>query len=452
MKISYNWLKWYVPEIPEPNRLADIFTYHICEVESVEKLAGGDYVFDLGILPNRAHDLLSHHGVARELSGLLGIQYKDPTPLYKTPISKPTNLKVEIKTPACRRYSARIVRNIKVGPSPDWVVKHLESIGQRSINNIVDATNIVMYDCGQPCHAFDLKSITNYELLITNAKEGEELKVVGREGITAKLKESDVVITSGGKNLALGGVKGGLDSGISDDTTDIVLEVANFDPVTVRKTARRLGLLSDSAKRFENDLSPTLCDFGMFALSALLVELLPDASFEEIVDVYPKKQPARNATHNVAGGEERIVEFSKDYVNKLLGTEITDSDISNILVKYGYSYKEEGGAYSVFIPPLRLDLVNREDMAEEIGRVYGYDKVNPQLPKINFTPNKNEQYEKIKSAREKFISAGYREVYDYALNNKSLKYKSLTDSLSFPIDLSDYERVEKAVINYTLPF
>ena len=164
MKISYNWLKAYVPDIPEPNRLADIFTYHLCEVESVEKLPDGDFLFDLGILPNRAHDLLSHQGVARELSGLLGIPFKDPTSIYKTPVSNPTNLKVETETYNCRRYSARIVRNIKVGPSPEWIVKHLESIGTRSINNIVDATNIVMYDCGQPTHAFDLKKIVDEKI------------------------------------------------------------------------------------------------------------------------------------------------------------------------------------------------------------------------------------------------------------------------------------------------
>ena len=406
MKISYNWLKWYVPEVPEPNRLADLFTYHVCEVESVTKLDDGDHIFDLGILPNRAHDLLSHHGVARELAGLLNITYKDPTPMYKVPASTSTKLQVEIDSQSCRRYSARIVRNVKIGPSPEWVVKHLESIGQRSINNIVDATNIVMYDCGQPCHAFDLKKLESEKIIIRNAKEGEELKVVGREGITAKLKDTDLVITDGSKNLALGGVKGGLDSGISDTTTDIVLEVANFDPVAVRKTARRLGLLSDSAKRFENDLSPTLCDFGMLELSGMILEILPDAVFEDVVDVYENKP------------EQRTVEFSTSYINKVLGVEITESDISNILMWYGYNYKEEGGVYTIFVPALRLDLTSKEDMAEEIGRVHGYDKVVPQLPKINFIPKVNEQYEKISQARNILVNAGYREVMTYAFTEK----------------------------------
>ena len=329
MKISYNWIKWYVPEIPEPNRLADLFTYHICEVESVEKLPDGDYVFDLGILPNRAHDLLSHHGVARELSGLLGIKYNDPTSMYKVPASVPTNLKVEIQTPACRRYSARIVRNVKIGPSPEWVVKHLESIGQRSINNIVDATNIVMYDCGQPCHAFDLAKLSAEKIVITNPKEGMELPVVGRDAIVAKLKDTDIVTIDGEKNLALGGVKGGLDSGICDTTTDIVLEVANFDPVAVRKTARRLGLLSDSAKRFENDLSPSLCDFGMLELTGMILEILPEAIFEDVVDIYPTKQ------------EERTLKFSKSYIDNILGTEVLEKEIENILTRYNYEFTKQ---------------------------------------------------------------------------------------------------------------
>src|SRR3989344_8583521 len=162
MKISYNWLKWYISECQKPNELVNVFNYHICEVEGMEKIGeadNSDTVFDLNILPNRAHDLLSHQGIARELASQLGIAYKDPTEMYKIPESKPTKLKIELKTEKCRRYMGRIVRNVKVEPSPDWVKKHLESIGQRSINNIVDATNIVMYDCGQHCHAFDLDKL-----------------------------------------------------------------------------------------------------------------------------------------------------------------------------------------------------------------------------------------------------------------------------------------------------
>ena len=406
MKISYNWLKAYVPDIPEPNHLANLFTYHICEVESVEKLSDGDHLFDLGILPNRAHDLLSHQGVARELSGLLGIEYKDPTSLYKTPASQPTNLKVEIQSNSCRRYSARIIRGVKVGPSPQWVVKHLESIGQRSINNIVDATNIVMYDCGQPTHAFDLRKLASEKIVIRNAKEMEELPVVGRDGIIAKLKDTDLVITDGENNLALGGVKGGRDSGIGDDTTDIVIEIANFDPVAVRKTARRLGLLSDSAKRFENDLSPSLCDFAEKELTGLLFELFPNAIFEDVVDIYPQKQT------------EKTLTFTKNYVEKLLGVNIGTEIVEKILTDYNFTWRKEGDEYIISVPLLRLDLERDVDMAEEIGRIYGLDHIKPILPEVAHSTHTQNTYDKIKEIRSTLISNGYSEVMNYVFVDK----------------------------------
>src|ERR1035437_5892571 len=174
MNISYRWLKWYIPEVPEAEKLVDVFNYHLCEVESLEKKPGGDFIFDLKILPNRAHDLLSHQGVARELASLLNIKFVDPAPKYKIPVSKPTKLEIKIESDKCRRYMGRIVRNVKVGSSPEWVVKHLESIGQKSINNMVDAANIVMFDCGQPCHVFDLNKIKE-KLIIRQAKDGEKL-------------------------------------------------------------------------------------------------------------------------------------------------------------------------------------------------------------------------------------------------------------------------------------
>jgi phenylalanyl-tRNA synthetase beta subunit len=410
MKISYNWLKWYVDgELPAPEKLADIFTFKLCEVEGMEKLTDGDTVFDLNILPNRAHDLLSHHGVAREVAGILGFPFKDPTPLYKIPESKPTNLKIEIETPACRRYMGRVVRNIKVGPSPEWVVKHLESIGARSINNIVDATNLVMFDCGQPVHAFDAKIITNDKLLITNAKEGEEFSVLGREQIIAKLKASDVVIADkDGKTLAIAGVKGGLNSGVTDATTDIVLEVANFTPVSVRKTARRLNLLSDSAKRFENDLSPEHAAFAMKELSGLIMEMCPQASFEEIVDIYPTPQ------------EPHTISFSLSKINSYLGTALTENEIVTILTDYSYEISGEGDTRTLAVPYLRLDLIGTHDIAEEVARLYGLENIKAlPLTISNKAPVNLEFYKKL-AAREKLASEGYRETITYAFRKKGV--------------------------------
>jgi len=207
----------------------------------------------------------------------------------------------------------------------------------------------------------------------------------------------------------LAGVKGGLNSGINESTTDIVLEVANFDPTTVRKTARRLGLLSDSAKRFENDLSPEHTAYAMRELSALFLDPLmncPDSIFEEIVDVYPVTQ------------EEKKISFTTELVNKKLGGNITDVDIEKILKNYNFIYTLGDNFFEVEIPLLRLDLENPIDMIEEIGRIYGYEKLLPIIPKINFTPQINDTYSKINSARAELLADGYREVMTYAFANK----------------------------------
>lgn len=408
MKISYNWLKWYVPEAPDAEKLVDVFNYHLCEVESLEKREDGDVIFDLKVLPNRAHDLLSHQGVARELASLLDIKYADPTPKYKIPKSKPTKLKIEIKTEKCRRYAGRIIKGVKVGPSPGWMVQHLESIGQRSINNIVDAANIVMYDCGQPTHAFDLDKI-NGGIVVRDAKDGEEMTTLDNKA--TKFKSTNMVIADSKNVLAIAGIKGGKIAEVDNNTKNIIIEVANFDPTSVRKTAQVLNIFTDARKRFENDLSPELASYGMTELSALIFEMCPEAIFEDIVDVYPVKQEARKLS------------FSADRISKILGLKVSGKEIEDILKRYNFEFSppdkgDVGGLFKIVIPPLRLDLAIEEDMAEEIGRILGYDKVRGNIPKINFKPKVNETYAKISWARNKLLNDGYSEVMTYTFCNK----------------------------------
>ncbi len=405
MKVSYNWLKWYVPEVPEAEKLADIITYHLAEVETVEKLPDGDFVLDIKILPNRAHDLFSHQGIAREVASLLNISFVDPTPKYKIPESKPTTLIKEIETPNCRRYMGRIVRNVKIGPSPEWVVIHLESIGQRSINNIVDATNIVMWDCGQPAHVFDLDKIKTPKLKVRNAHPGEKITLLG--GVEKTLTETMMVISDDfGNSLDIAGIKGGKYAELTNETTNLVLECANFDPTSVRKTAQTLNIFTDARKRFENDLSPELAAHGMTELSALIDEMCPDAIFEEIVDVYPKKQ------------EERKLKFSLKKIGDILGIEIRGNDVEDIFRRYNISYTQDGDMFEIVVPTMRLDLVIEEDMAEEIGRIMGYDKVKGNVPSINFTSKVNVTYAQIVAVRNKLISEGYSEVMTYSFRDR----------------------------------
>jgi len=406
MLYSYNWLKWYIPDAPEADKLADIITYHIAEVENVKHSVFDkkeDWILDIKILPNRAHDLLSHLGIARELGSLLNINFVDPTSKYKIPESKPTKLKITIDTEKCRRYMGRIIRGVKVGPSPEWIVKHLESIGQRSINNMVDAANLVMFDCGQPTHVFDLNK-TSGELIVREAKNEEELTTLDNKEL--KLKNYNVVIADSKKALAVAGVKGGKIAEVDNNTKDIILEIANFDPISVRKTAQYLNIFTDARKRFENDLSPELAPHGMRELSALILEMCPGAIFEDIVDVYSQKQ------------EERKLLFNVEKISKILGANIDVKDVTNIFKRYNFFYTEDSGIFTIAVPAMRLDLEIEEDMAEEIGRIMGYDKVKPKIPGISFIPKTDETYAKISWARNQLLSEGYSEVMTYTFCDK----------------------------------
>ena len=408
MKISYNFLKSYLPQIPTEEKLADIFTYHLCEVEGIEKKED-DTVFDITILPNRAHDLLSHRGIAKELSSLLNIKYNDPFESFKIPKIKETlnsdSLKIDIQTKNCRRYMGRIVRGIKIGPSPLWMVKYLEAIGQRSINNIVDATNIVLFDVGQPTHCFDLAKIKN-NIVVRQAKDQEEMTTLDNKSL--KLTEKDMVITNSENILAIAGIKGGKIGEVDKDTKDIVLEVASFEPVSVRKTAQSINIFTDARKRFENDLSPEICDYAMQELSSLILEMCKDALFEEIVDVYPLKQ------------NKKELEFSLKRISNILGLEINENTVEDILNRYNFEYKKEGEKFNISVPYLRLDLLNEEDMAEEIGRIIGYDKVLPKISTIKnkWEPQQNETYSKIYLARNKLLNEGYSEIMSYSFRDK----------------------------------
>ncbi|MEK9182643.1 MAG: phenylalanine--tRNA ligase beta subunit-related protein, partial [Patescibacteria group bacterium] len=219
-----------------------------------------------------------------------------------------------------------------------------------------------------------------------------------------------------GSALDIAGIKGGKYAELTKDTTEIILECANFDPVSVRKTAQALNIFTDARKRFENDLSPELAPYGLRELSALILEMCPDAIFEDIVDVYPKKQ------------EERKLSFSSKKISRILGLDVSVKEIEDILKRYNFQYTGSDGKFEMIVPPMRLDLAIEEDMAEEIGRILGYDKVKGNIPKIDlpelpsgkagFKPKVNETYAKISWARNKLLNEGYSEVMTYVFQDK----------------------------------
>ena len=380
MKVNYNWLQSYIAEpLPEPAALAEKIIFGAFEVENMDEIRAGSMILDVKTLPDRNHDGLSHRGIAREIAGLLGLTLVDVTAHYKIPTTVPTQLQVNVQTDLCTRYMARIIRGVQVGVSPQWITDYLQSIGVPSVNNIVDAYNIVMYDCGQPCCISDLAKIPS---------------CLG-----------GVPVGRGGIELPVNSVVYPYDQVITDTTTDIVLHIGTFDATAVRKQSRELNIPFDVTKRFENELTPELCSYAMTQLSALIAEMCPDAIFEEIVDVYPDPVTQRH------------VSFTTDYINTRLGTMISTDKIEKILDQYGYEYALDTETFTVAVPHERLDIVHDYDMVEEIGRVYGYNNIEPQLLLVRPITH-DENYLKISAVKSDLISKGFYEVYTYTFTKK----------------------------------
>ena len=443
MLISYNWIKSYISEIPEPEKLAELLTFKLGEIEGLEKKENGDTVLDLNILPDRAHDLLSHRGVAREIAGLLGLPFRENNFESNEKENNPTDLKIEVSSSLCRRYMGRIIRNVKVGPSPLWLKERIESIGQRSINNIVDLSNFIMFDLGQPVHTFDLDKLESHKLIIRNAKEAESIELLGFEKIGDFVKERGIILSSNELVIAdekdalvIAGVKGGKKAEVDNNTENIIIEVANFDPVAIRKTAGKYNIKTDASKRYENEISPELCGDAMEKISHYLKEICPETEIEEIVDIYTQKP------------EMKKVSFDSEYISKVLGLKIEVENIKKILGDYNYEYEVNGNNFAVQVPYWRLDLNIPADFAEEIGRIHGYDKVGTILPTGIPEAKDNDIWKKICLVKNKLVNDGYQEVINSvfrskgqvsvlaAASDKSNLRDNLKDGLKESVDLN----------------
>jgi len=402
MKISYNWLQNYFDEkLPEPEVISEGIIFHSFEVDEMEKV-GDDTIFDIKILPDRAHDCLSHWGIAKEVSMIFDLKIKEKN--YKKFEVKSTNLKIDIEDDKCLRYIGRVVRNIKVGESPAWLKDKLNAIGQKSINNIVDAANFVMFDLGQPIHCFDLDKLASEKLIIRNGKIGEIITTLDKKEV--KLDDSILVIADEKYPLAIAGIKGGTRAEVDSNTKNIVIEVANFNPTTTRKTAKKINIQTDAVKRYENEITPELCSITMDAITDMIYSLA-GGDVESIVDVYLKKF------------EQRIIKTSIEYINKRLGGDFSREDVQSVWDKLNFIYEENNGEYKIQVPFLRLDLTGEHDLTEEVIRVLGYDKLVEKLPEIKMNSSQvNNTYQRMLLVREKLLNDGYSEVMTYSFRDK----------------------------------
>jgi len=419
MIFSYNWLQDYIKEkLPRPKKLAKLLTKHFTEVEEVKK-EGKDFILDIDVKPNRGSDCFSHIGLAREVAAITGHTLRIPDLVSKEDKNLKTKdfVGVEVKAKkACFRYTARLIADVEVKPSPRWLKERLEVCGLQAINNVVDVVNYAMLETGQPLHAFDFKKLESRKskaegrelkkLIVRFAEKGE--KIITLDHQRFELNENILVIADERNPVAIAGIKGGKGPEIDKETKIVVLESANFEPITIRKASRELRLKTDASWRFEHGLDPNLTEMAINRAANLIQELAGGRIAQGLIDLYPQKiKPKR-------------IKLKLDYVERLLGVKIARREMTAILKRLGFKITENKPLYlAVEVPTFRLDISIPEDLVEEVGRIYGYEKI-PAVPPIGFLvpPERNLNFFWEELSKNILKEAGFTEVYNYSFINR----------------------------------
>ncbi len=418
MKISYNWLKEYVDIALSPEKLARLLTMSGLSVESFTK-SGGDYIFEIEVMSNRP-DCLSYIGVAREVAALTGRKLKIPpiTTKLQTPNSPPglsarraggqlpaITIKVEDKA-LCKRYTGRLIKGVKIGESPAWLKLKIETMGLRPVNNIVDITNFCLFETGEPMHAFDLDKISG-EVIIRRANRSE--KIVTIDGVERTLDGSDLVIADRERPIAIAGVMGGLNTEVTGSTKNILLEAAYFDPVSIRRTSRRLGIPTESSYRFERRVDIENIVYSSERTAELILKIASGTA-GRFTDI--GKGPA-----SVKG-----IELRYSRLNNILGISVKPETVKKILNALSLNIKSSSkDRLKIGAPTFRSDLQNEIDIIEEVARVIGYDKIPPTIPNIVDQPVRKTFDMLVGSKIHRVLtSLGLSEIITYGLISKKL--------------------------------
>ncbi|MEQ8253199.1 MAG: phenylalanine--tRNA ligase subunit beta [Smithellaceae bacterium] len=379
----------------------------------------GDTVLDVSITPNRA-DCLSMIGIAREVAAITGKKIKMPAgEVYESAedINSITSVKI-IDSDLCPRYTARMIKDVEIRPSPVWMKTRLEAVGLRSINNVVDVTNFVMLEMGQPLHSFDFRFLEEGRIVVRKSVQDEEF--VSLDGKARKLEADTLLICDGVKPVAIGGIMGGLNSEVKDDTRIVFLESAYFNPSSIRRSARRLAMPTDAAFRFERGIDPEGVLAALNRAARLIADLSGGKVCKNYIDEYPAKVPAA-----------ANIPLALNRVNAVIGTAIEGSEVIRILQSIGMEVKEsEPGKYSVTPATYRVDITREIDLIEEVARLYGYDRVPVTLPDVAVTEMaaipRLDLEERIRTA---LTGNGYNEVINYSfISPQSVDYLGLTEN------------------------
>lgn len=403
MKFSYNWLQsFFKNKLPKPEKLAELLTLKAFEVSEIKKI-GKDWLLDIDVLPNRAGDCFSHLGIAREISVITGLTYRSPTSIVKEDknLKSKDFISVEVKDKTvCPRYTARAIVDVKVGSSPKWMQERLSVCGLRPINNIVDITNYVMLETGQPLHAFDAEKLEGKKILVRFARKGE--KITTLDNVKYNLDKDISVIADEKNPVGIAGIKGGKIPEIDAKTKIVVLEAANFERKTIRRGSKKLNLKTDASLRFEHGITPNLTESAANRAICLMQEIAGGKIAQGLIDFYPQKVKPKK------------LKLDLDYAKSLLGIEIPKKEVLKILKKLEFKIlHSKFNILDIEAPTFRLDINLQEDLIEEIGRIYGYEKIPAVFPVASLIPPKRNFdifWENL--SKDILKEAGFAEVYN----------------------------------------
>jgi phenylalanyl-tRNA synthetase beta chain len=412
MKISLHWLKDFLPTgLPHAPAVADALTAAGFPIESIEPPQNNiadDTVIDVEVTSNRG-DCLSHAGVARELSAILQIPLRlDPPAAPEGSEAASAAVSVRIDAPQlCPHYTARLIRGVKIGPSPAWIAQRLEAVGVRPINNVVDVTNYVMLEMGQPLHAFDFAKITGGQIVVRSAARGESITSI--DARKRDLAGSMLVIADAQKPVALAGVMGGLESEVTEKTTDVLLESARFDALCVRRTARALAMKSESSYRFERGIDPSLPSRASLRAAQLILQTAGGQLAKGMVQAGSDR------------AESRKISLRLSQLKRILGVELPTDSVIAAFNRLGFSPALANDRIETTVPAHRLDVNTEIDLVEEAARLIGYDKI-PLRDEISIRLSPPDRdWTTRESICELLVSGGYFEAVTFSFISDSLR-------------------------------
>lgn len=411
MKILYHWLKELVDITASADEARQRLSAAGVVVDTVDDSSAGPRL-DVDLTTNRP-DCMGHYGIARELSAIFRVPLKTPRPqLKESKVTAESATRVDIECPdLCGRFTARVIRGVKVQPSPDWLRQRLEALGVNSINNVVDATNYVMLELGHPLHAFDMDTLAEQRIVVRRAQPGEKMRTL--DDIERVLTPEMCMVCDAAKATGVGGVMGGAETEISFFTKNVLLECAWFEPVSIRRTARALGLRTEASTRFERGMDPEMAELASRRCAELIQQLAGGEILAGLVDAYPRKP------------ERQKIELTRKEILRVMGADIPDADVEAALGALGFApVRTDAGrgsknsllaVWECRRPTWRHDVTREIDLVEEVARHYGYDKFPARLPPARQPAAPLPHGAAENAIRERLVGLGYQEIVSIPL-------------------------------------